>query len=152
MIKDVEDVDGTFSQLKLWKLKRKVCPRPADPPMAKKDEDGNIITVPSQLKKLYSVTYKHRLRNRKIKTGLEDIYTMKMKLWPSRMIELTESKSPDWTPDELKAVLQSLKSNKSTDPNGMINELFKTNCLGSDLEKALLILFNKNVFASFLTF
>ena len=28
------------------------------------------------------------------------------------------------------------------DPNGMINEIFKPGCIGTDLEEALLILFN----------
>ena len=142
MITDVENEDGTFSQLKLWKLKQKVCPRPVDPPMAKIDGEGNLITAPSQLKKLYSFTYNHRLRNRKMKAELEDVYKMKMTLWFSRMIELTRSKTNDWSSCELKTVLKSLKNNKATDPNGMINELFKAECLGSDLEKALLILFN----------
>ena len=80
IINEVENEDGSFSQLKLWKLKQKVCPRSVDPPMAKKDRDGNLITAPSELKKLYSSTYNYRLRNRKMKAGLIDVYNMKMNL------------------------------------------------------------------------
>ena len=43
------------------------CPRAKDPPMAKKDNDGNIITAPSLIRKLYIETYCHRLRQRKIR-------------------------------------------------------------------------------------
>ena len=34
--------------------------------MAKKDNLGNLVTEPTQLKKLYISHYKHRLRHRKI--------------------------------------------------------------------------------------
>ena len=60
-IKDhIESVslNGKFSHVKLWKLKQKLCPRPQEPPMAKKDEKGNLITVPKSLKELYKRTYK----------------------------------------------------------------------------------------------
>ena len=40
---------GNFSQLGLWKLKRKLCPSPAEPPTAKLDNAGNLITSPNLL-------------------------------------------------------------------------------------------------------
>ena len=135
-------INGTFSQLRLWKVRQKVCPRPADPPMAKKDTNGNLVTAPKQLKKLYSDTYKHRLRNRVMKEDLIDIYFLKKDLWASRLIELEKNKTDGWNLQELRLSLKSLKTNKTTDPNDMINELFKDGCLGNDLEQALLLLFN----------
>ena len=42
----------------------------------------------------------------------------------------------------LDKVLKSLKNNKTQDPSGMINELFKQGCIGDDLKIALLGLFN----------
>ena len=40
-------------------------------------------------------------------------------------------------------VLKSLKNNKSRDPHGMVNELFKPGVIGQDLFKSLLMLCNK---------
>ena len=43
----------------------------------------------------------------------------------------------------LDTVLSSLKRNKSRDPNGMVNELFKEGLIGHDLKYALLLMFNR---------
>ena len=40
-------------------------------------------------------------------------------------------------------MLQSLKNNKSRDPHSLINEIFKPGVIGSDLERSLLLLFNR---------
>ena len=53
-----------------------------------------------------------------------------------------EVKTLPWTSEELHKVLKSLKNNKCRDPNGMINELFRPGVIGSDLQIALLDLFN----------
>ena len=66
-----------------------------------------------------------------------------MELWTSRQTELIQNKSKDWNIAKLRRALRSLKSNKTIDPNNMINEIFKEGCIGKDLEKALLILFNQ---------
>ena len=52
-----------FSQIKLWKLKRKLSPPVSEVPMAKRDENGTLVTSPKLLKALYARTCKHRLRN-----------------------------------------------------------------------------------------
>ena len=139
-IKDVETDEGNFSQLKLWKLKQKLCPKSCDPPMAKKDEEGNLITSPELLKSLYLKTYQERLKNRDMKEELKDIFFLKEELWSSRMEELKSNKSTPWSESELRKALKSLKKNKTQDPNGMINELFMENCAGEDLIKALVFL------------
>ena len=43
---------------------------------------------------------------------------------------------------DLEKVLKSLKNNKSRDPLGMINEVFKAGCAGADLKISLLELLN----------
>ena len=43
---------------------------------------------------------------------------------------------------DLRSTLKSLKNNKTRDPGGLINELFKPGVIGKDLEKALLNLVN----------
>ena len=44
---------------------------------------------------------------------------------------------------DLEAVLNKLKKNKSRDPNGLANELFKTDSAGDDLKVAILKLMNR---------
>ena len=134
--------EGNFSQLKIWKLKQKICPKIPDPPMAKKDENGSLITAPELLKSLYLRTYEKRLENRIMKKELMDVYFLKQELRKSRMVELRSKKSEAWDKKHLKQAIKSLKNNKTTDPNGMINELLKEGCIGTDLEDALLELFN----------
>ena len=58
------------------------------------------------------------------------------------MQNLKLEKAPPWNHDDLDSVLRSLKNNKTKDPNGMINEIFKAGCIGSDMKDALTKLFN----------
>ena len=141
-INEMKTDDGGFSQLKIWKLKQKLCPKLPDPPMAKKDENGILITAPGLLKSLYLRTYEERLRNRAMKSELMDVFFLKDELWKSRIIELKSKMTKPWSKEQLKKALKSLKNNKTRDPNDMINELFKEECIGNDLEDALLELFN----------
>ena len=61
-----------------------------------------------------------------------------------RIIKLSRDiKTPPWTSDELTIVLKALKTNKCRDPYSMINEIFKPGVIGTDLQIALLDLFNK---------
>ena len=52
-LESLETVDCNFSRLGMWKFKQKLCHIIEDPPMAKLDETGNIITSQEPLKKLY---------------------------------------------------------------------------------------------------
>ena len=141
-IGSIESLDGQFSQLGWWKLKQKITPSGTDPPMAKRDIQGNIITAPEALKTLYLDTYKKRLRQREMAPEYLDIYFLKSELWASRLKNLAANISPGWDMDNLDAVLKSMKNNKTADPNGMVNELFKAGCIGDDLKEALQSLFN----------
>ena len=60
---EMESIEGKFCQVNLWKLKNKLCPKPSDPPMGKKDELGMLITAPNLLKELYMRTYQNRLKS-----------------------------------------------------------------------------------------
>ena len=88
-LQEVQKEDGNCSQLKLWNLKQRLCPKVPDPPMAKRDENGTLVTAPELLKSLYLRTYKKRLRNRKIDDSLIDVLFLKEELWRSRLEELT---------------------------------------------------------------
>ena len=141
-VQGMETLDGTFSQTGFWKVKKKLCPQTGDPPMAKFDENGMLVTSPRLLKDLYLRTYQHRLRQRIMKPEYQDIYFLKMELWESRLEELMNNKSAPWTEENLLKVIKSLKNNKTMDPMGMINEIFKPEVIGADLFSACLKLFN----------
>ena len=65
-----------------------------------------------------------------------------MFLWQLRLRSLRDEKSDDWTSKNLSDALKSLKNNKTRDPSGYINELFKPAIIGEDLQMALLDLVN----------
>ena len=91
--KIVEDYLGTwndgiegFSQPKTWKLKKRLAPKNTfEPPAAKKDKFGNLVTDKDGLETLYIDTYKDRLKPNKIKDGLEELESLKMYLFKLRL-------------------------------------------------------------------
>ena len=94
------------------------------------------------MKKLYIDHYAKRLEHRKIKVDYLENYNKKVKLWQLRFERLKETKSKSWSNKDLKTALKSLKTNKTRDPSGLTNELFKHPVIGSDLENAILKLVN----------
>ena len=136
------NVDGKFSPVGMWKLKDKLIPKESDPPMGKLDKDGILVTSPDAVKSLYLAHYSERLKHRPIKDDFKENYNKKVTLWSLRFEELKRRKSENWSEKDLKAALLSLKTNKTRDPNGLINELFRPPTIGKDLEHALLKLVN----------
>ena len=88
-------------------------------------------------------TYKHRLRPRPISEDLGNLKTLKENLFKKRLKLSKMRKSSKWDMKDLRKVLERLKSNKSRDPTGFINEVFKPGVIWEDLEQSLLLLFNK---------
>ena len=141
-IQNLSTLDGSFSQPGLWKLKNKLLPKELDPPMAKYDEKGNLISAPNALKDLYLQHYVKRLEHRKIDENYIENYEKKVVLWKLRFKWLRSTKSRNWSIADLQGTLKSLKTNKTRDPSGLINELFKSPVIGQDLELAILNLVN----------
>ena len=74
-----------FNQAKTWALKKKLSPKNTeDPPMAKKDPKGNLITDKRLLEKLYLDTYVDRLKPNRIAPGLENLQKPKEHLFQLR--------------------------------------------------------------------
>merc|ERR1712126_227445 len=139
---DSMSFDGKFSPIGMWKLKNRLMSREYDAPMGKFDVIGNLVTVPAALRSLYLDHYQERLKHRKIRDNHIENYEKKVLLWELRYDYLKENKSKDWTVANLELALKSLKSNKTRDPSGYINELFKQPVIGRDLKMALLSLVN----------
>ena len=66
-------LDGKFSQVNFWKIKRKMIPNCREVAIGKRDSFGNLVTAETPLKKLYVDTYKERLSPVKIDSNYEDI-------------------------------------------------------------------------------
>ena len=58
--------------------------------------------------------------------------------------ECKSRKSAPWQMTELDKVLKNLKNNKTRDPIGLINEIFKPGCIGEGLKQAVLSLLNQS--------
>ena len=136
--------DGGISTNGLWNAKNRIMPKNKSCiPTAFKDKKGNFISSPEAVKELCLNEMVQRLRHRKIHPDLIHLQKMKELLCKRRILKARNVKSPDWKPCELKKILKSLKNNRCRDPQGLINEIFKPNIGGSDLQKALLKLVNK---------
>ena len=135
-----DPLDG-FNQIETWKLKKRLAPKNSiEPPMAKKDSHGNLISDKSQLEKLYLDTYVDRLTPNKMAAGLEQLEEMKNYLFQLRYDLCSERVTKDWTMSNLENVFKSLKGNKARDAHGHTYEIFKFG--GKDLKKSLLDLCN----------
>ena len=135
--------DGGNMAIELWKLKKQLCPRSRDPPTAMLDDDDDLVTNEDKIKEMAMKAYKNRLRNRPIKEGLEHILLAKEKLADMLMEKARLNKTPPWNIQDLQVVLDKLKKNKSRDPHGLANELFKEEAAGDDLKAAILKLMNR---------
>ena len=78
-----------------------------------------------------------------MKEGLEGLQSDKESLCKLRIKLASQNKTPDWTMDDLEVVLNYLKKNKSRDPHGYSNDIFKSDVAGDDFKEAILILMNR---------
>ena len=102
------------------------------------DESGNLVTSQDMIDRLALKTYIERLKNRPIKDNLKNLQSEKEELCRMRLEKARLTKTPPWTMDQLNAVLKNLKNNKSRDPLGFANEIFKPSVAGKDLKVAIL--------------
>ena len=141
--KDGESTENGFSSKKLWDLKKKLCPRSRDPPTAMLDPKGNLIKNEETIRELAINAFGKRLENKPIKEGLEGVKEMKEKLAEKLMKVAKNNKTPPWEIKDIEKVLKQLKKDKSRDPLGLANEIFRSEVAGDDLKKALLHMMNR---------
>ena len=63
--------DGGFNTGKLWKLKKKLCPKPTDPPSAMQRSDGKIITIDEDILEEAVNHYQNVFKERQMEPDLE---------------------------------------------------------------------------------
>ena len=136
--------NGFFNAVGMWKIKQRIIPKHCPPlPVAKVDSSGRLVSDPEELKKLYIETYIHRLRKRPIRPEFKELEQLKLELFNKRMKIVKLQKYELWNLENIRYILKALKKNKSRDPHGFINELFRPENIGSDMERSLLLLMNK---------
>ena len=99
--------------------------------------------IHTELKKLYLETFKYRLRQRPTQPGFENILKDQKELFDLRIELAKEIKTKPWEMVDLDNAIKSLKTGKCRDPEGIIREVFMEQCMGDDLKKSLLIMYNK---------
>ena len=140
----LDQSDGCSFSQGIWSLKNKTFPKvSASVPAAKKDVTNRLITDPSGLKQLYMETFTYRLRERPAKESYSELSELQESLLRKRLLISRLRKTPQWTEKDVIAVMKALKTNKSKDPHGMINELFKLPNAGADLIKSITVLMNR---------
>ena len=134
--KEDDGLEG-FNQARIWSLKKKLAPKNSEePPMAKKDRHGNLVTEKSLLEKLYLETYIERLKPNKIENNLKSLEKLKEFLFEIRYENCKTERSNDWSKNDLDKTLKTLKNKKARDAHGHTYEIFKYG--GADLKKSIL--------------
>ena len=142
--KSLSDDPEKVNLTQMWKNMRKIWPKNKNNlPSSKKNHQGKLITDPMALKLLLSKEYKERLRSRPIREDLKEKEKYKMNIFDLKMTIASMKKSKEWTILDIEKALKDLKLNKSRDHEGLINEIFKEDVIGTDLKKSLLIMFNR---------
>ena len=128
----------------IWKLMKKLWPKHGNIlPVAKKNHLGKIISGPNEIKSLLAKEYKDRLRNRPLRPDIEHLKVIKSKIFQMKLKNAESKTTLPWKMSELESALSHLKNNKSRDPEGFINEIFKCEVAGRNLKESMLIMCNK---------
>ena len=135
------DADDGLLPIHTWALKKKLAPKnTVEPPTAKIDAHGSLITDKVMLENLYLETYVSRLKPNSVTPDFEELMTLKSTLFEMNYQLAQCHTTEDWTLKDLEQALRSLKNNKARDIHGHTYELFKF--CGKDLKESLLKLFN----------
>ena len=135
------DIFEGFSQAKTWNLMKKLSPKNTiDPPAAKKDNLGELVTDQEALETLYLETYKSRLQPNPVSKDMAELKYLKEYLYDMQINLAKGRTTNDWTIDDLNKALKTLKNNKARDEHGHVYELFKYG--GTALKNSLLKLYN----------
>ena len=144
IIKDeIEQIDcesGGFNSGHLWKIKSKLKSKENNKYTAIEDENGKLLTSEEEIDEETMKHYTNVLKNRPIKTNLEQHKKDREQLCEERIMEAKKNITPDWTDDKVKRVIKELKKKKSRDPHGYSNEIIQAG--GDDLELAIKKLMN----------
>ena len=95
------DDTNNLNTIKMWQLKKKLGIEKKEPPTAKRNRNGEIVTNAEKVKELYESTYKERMAHRKIKPELRQMYDLKMHLFHLRLEITKGTKYENWSMESL---------------------------------------------------
>ena len=79
-------------------MKKRVRPKNSlDPPTAKRNSEGKLVSDPEELKTLYMETYAARLKPNAVPDSLKKTEELKNELFSLRLAAASKEKSSDWT-------------------------------------------------------
>ena len=141
---NIECEDGGINSGRLWDLKKNIFPKSREPPTAMKHpQTGNILTTDDKINEVAVDCFSERLECAPIKKELEHIKDAKEILCDKLIKVAQTNRTPPWTMRDLNIVLKNLKKQKSRDPYGLANDIFRPEVAGEDLKLAILKLMNK---------
>ena len=141
---NIECEDGGINSGRLWDLKKNIFPKSREPPTAMKHpKTGNILTTDDKINEVAVDVFSERLESAPIKKELEHIKDAKEILCDKLIKVAQTNRTPPWTMRDLNIVLKNLKKQKSRDPYGLANDIFRPEVAGEDLKLAILKLMNK---------
>ena len=111
-------------------------------PIAKYNHKGVLITDSEEMKKMLILEFKERFRTRPERPDLFGLKERKEKIFDILYKKAFEVKCRDFSMSDLEKAMSDLKNKKSHDPQGYINEIFKSDVVGQDFKLSLLYLFN----------
>ena len=121
-----DDVLEGFSHANTWTMMKKLAPKNTfDPPAAKRDTDGNLVTDYEELEELYLDTYENRLKPNPVPEDLIELKEMKEYLLENQLKIAQSVVTEDWSLDDLEKTLKTLKNHKARDEYGHTYEIFK---------------------------
>ena len=95
-ISKIKPNEGGMNEKKIWKLKKKLCPRSRDPPTAMLDDQGHLLTDNTDIEKRALEVYKKRLEGNAMVENLKDLETDTNKLCENRLKISKKNKSEPW--------------------------------------------------------
>ena len=135
---------GSVSLKEMWNLKKHIWPKHKESiPTGKINHQNKLVTGPEEIKTLIEKEYRERLRPRPTHPDFKDIQIIKSEAFKIKLEKARQTKSSEWTMQDLEGVLGKVGQNKSTDPNGFNRSIFHLNCIGDNLKESLLVMFNK---------
>ena len=128
----------------MWNLKKHIWPKHVESiPTGKINHQNKLVTGPVEIKTLITKEYKERLRSRPTHPDFKDIEEIKSEAFKIKLEKARQTKSSEWTIQDLEEVLRRVGQNKSRDPDGLNMSIFHVDCIGTNFKESLLVMFNQ---------
>ena len=104
-LKGINYEEGGWNAGYLWKLRRKISPRPQDPPTAMENNEGVLLTDPNEIQKEAIRYYQKLFEDLPMDDNYMNAQIWKEKLCKMRLELSARNKTDPWTLQDLDIVL-----------------------------------------------